>query len=647
MDRNSVIGLLLIGGILLGFSIFNSPSDEEIKQSAKTSLNDSANTSQITETQGAIKELPEVSEIADVPTELIPKKDGAGNVLKDSLGQTIYVHPITGLDTIIPTAVPPSVQELPEEIYTLENDVLKLEVTSKGGYVSNAWIKDYKDYQNYVNDGDDYLNLFDEQSKYGLSVEMGGAIINTTNYDFKVVSSTNNALTLRAEIVGKTIEFIYTLSEGSHDLSHVIKFNGFESASPGQTKLLADLKLKSTEKYLLNEQRNATFYYDEDGSYDYMSPMSDDELVFEEKTNWVAFKQLFFSAIVMKDDGFATDSKLAISKRPEFDSTYLKDFTAELNLGLSSMAETVSLDWYIGPNDYDLLKMHENGSEDIVDLGWGVFRWVNVYAFRPIFNWFLSWGIGAGLAIFLLTIFVKLVLSPVNYKMYKSSAMMRVLKPEIEEIGKKFPKKDDAMKKQQALMALYKEAGASPLAGCVPMLIQMPILIAIFRLFPSSIEIRQKAFLWAEDLSTYDQVASWAGNIPLVTWAYGNHISLFTLLMALTTLLYTHFNSSNTQMPTQEGMPNMKVIMYIFPIMMIFWFNSYSSGLSFYYFISTLMTMGIMWAIKQFMLDEDKILAKIEANKAAPKKKKAKSKFAQRLEEAQKLQQQRAANRKK
>jgi YidC/Oxa1 family membrane protein insertase len=310
------------------------------------------------------------------------------------------------------------------------------------------------------------------------------------------------------------------------------------------------------------------------------------------------------------------------------------------------MAESVALTWYIGPNDYDILTLHDNGSEDIVDLGWGMFRWLNVYAFRPIFNWFLSWGIGAGLAIFLLTIFVKLVLSPVNYKMYKSSAMMRVLKPEIEEIGKKFPKKDDAMKKQQALMALYKEAGASPLAGCVPMLIQFPILIAIFRLFPSAIEIRQKAFLWAEDLSTYDQIASWSGNIPLLSWAYGNHISLFTLLMAITTLLYTHFNSANTQMPTQEGMPNMKVIMYIFPFMMIFWFNSYSSGLSFYYFISTLMTMGIMWAIKTWMLDEEKIHAKIAANKAAPKKKKGKSKFAQRLEEAQKLQQERA-NRKK
>lgn len=643
MDRNSVIGLLLIGGILLGFSIFNSPSDEEIEQTAKQALVDSVKTTPV-KLADTIKTA--VVEAAVVPTNLVPKTDANGLVVMDSNNNVVYSNPITGLDTIIPAISQTAVIETSEMVHVLENDVLKVEVTSKGGHIKNAWIKDYKDYETYMNEGDDYLHLFDETSKYGIQLSIAGKIINTADYDFKLVSSSASTMTLQANIAGKTVDFVYGLTEGSHDLSYVIKFNGFEAAAPGQTKLMADLKLKATEKYLLNEQRNATFYYDDEGSYDYMSPMSDDELVFEEKTNWIAFKQLFFSAIIMKNNGFATDSKLAISQRPEFDSTYLKDYTAELNLGMNNMAETVNLTWYIGPNNYDVLALHDNGTEDIVDLGWGVFRWVNVYAFRPIFNWFISWGIGAGIAILLLTFFVKLVLSPVNYKMYKSSAMMRVLKPEITQIGEKFPKKEDAMKKQQALMALYKDAGASPLAGCVPMLIQMPVLIAIFRLFPSSIEIRQKAFLWAEDLSTYDQIASWTGNIPLVTWAYGNHISLFTLLMAITTLLYTHFNSANTQMPTQEGMPNMKVIMYFFPIMMIFWFNSYSSGLSFYYFISTLMTMGIMFAIKQFMLDEDKILAKIEANKATPKKKKTKSKFAQRLEEAQKLQQERA-NKKK
>ena len=297
------------------------------------------------------------------------------------------------------------------------------------------------------------------------------------------------------------------------------------------------------------------------------------------------------------------------------------------------MTNSIDLTWYFGPNDYTILEEHSNGSEDLVDLGWGLFRTINVWGLRPMFKTFLGWGMGAGLAILLLTFIVKLILSPVNYKMYKSSAMMKVLKPEIAVIQAKFPDKKDAAKKQQELMALYREAGASPMAGCVPMLIQMPILFAIFRLFPSAIEMRQQGFLWAEDLSTYDSIYNLGFDIPF----YGDHISLFTLLMAGTTLVYTHFNSSNMQQPTQEGMPNMKYIMYFFPVMMIFFFNSYSSGLSFYYFISTLITMLIMLAIKNFILDEDKIHEKIQKNKANPKKK-GKSKFAQRLEDAQKMQ---------
>ena len=617
MDRNSIIGLLLIGGILFAFNIFNSPSQEDIDAAkAKKELNDSIKAAELSAQTEA--------EIASVKTDTI---------LVDSAELSD-----TGVVTLQET--PNVIAE--EQTFTLENDKLKLEFTSKGGHIRNAYIKNYKSYDAYINEREEYLHLLDSSSRYGIDLLVDGKNINTKDFDFTAGVSNDTSLTLTGNINGNTVDFVYTLTNGSHDLNYFIKFNGFNKAAANKTRLLADFKLKSTEKYLLNEQRNATFYYDDEGSYDYMGITGDDDFEFEEKSTWVAFKQLFFSAIVMNDAGFASGSKLEVKQRE--DSTYLKDFEADLNLGMSNMNETVNLTWYIGPNDYEVLALHGNGSEDIVDLGLGIFRWINVYAFQPVLKAFLGWGIGAGMAILLLTIAVKLVLSPVNYKMYKSSAMMRVLKPEIEEINKKFPKKEDGMKKQQALMALYKDAGASPLAGCVPLLIQMPILIAIFRLFPSSIELRQMPFLWAEDLSTYDQIASWTGDIPLVTWAYGNHISLFTLLMAVTTLLYTHFNSSNMQQPTQEGMPNMKYIMYFFPVMMIFWFNSYSSGLSFYYFISTLMTMGIMFAIKQFMLDEDKIHAKMQANKAAPKKNKGKSKFAQRLEEAQRLQQERAKN---
>ena len=372
----------------------------------------------------------------------------------------------------------------------------------------------------------------------------------------------------------------------------------------------------------------------------------EDEYELEETIDWVSFRQSFFTTILMNKNGFSPDgSRVEIMDLEDEEQTkYTKRFKSNINLGATNSKNVVELNWYMGPVEYDILSSYENGVEDVVELGPGLFRWINKGIMRPLFTGLLGFGISAGLAILLLTFVVKLLLSPVNYKMYKSSAMMKVLKPEIEKITDKFPKKEDAMKKQQATMALYKETGVSPLAGCIPMLIQMPILFAIFRLFPASIELRQKGFLWAEDLSSYDAVASWETEIWGLSAIYGNHISLFTLLMAVTTLVYTHYNSGNMQQPTQQGMPNMKYIMYFFPVMMIFFFNSYSSGLSFYYFISTLMTIGIMFSIKKFFIDEDKLMAKIEAKKANPKKK-GKSKFQQRLEEAQRIQQEKQKNR--
>jgi YidC/Oxa1 family membrane protein insertase len=270
----------------------------------------------------------------------------------------------------------------------------------------------------------------------------------------------------------------------------------------------------------------------------------------------------------------------------------------------------------------------------MLNYGWGLFRWINLYAVHPIFDFLIHNGVGAGLAILFLTMILKLLLMPVQWKMFVSSVKMRILKPEIEDITKKYPDKDQALKKQSEMMSLYKESGASPLAGCVPMLIQMPILIAVFRFFPASFELRQQPFLWAEDLSSFDSIWDFGFNL----WPYGDHMSLFTLLMSGTTLLYTFMNSGNVQQPTQPGMPNMKVMMYIFPVLMIFFFNDYSAGLSYYYFISTLMSILIMVMIKKFFVNEDKLKVKMMAKKqsaktdAGPKKK---SKFQERLEEMQ------------
>jgi YidC/Oxa1 family membrane protein insertase len=318
-----------------------------------------------------------------------------------------------------------------------------------------------------------------------------------------------------------------------------------------------------------------------------------------------------------------------------------------MNLGLSNTANgSAKMKWYFGPNDYDLLASYENGSEDIINLGWGLFRWINVYAIQPTFNWLATHGLNLGLTILLLTLIIKLVLTPIQWKMYASSAKMRILKPEIEKINEKYPDKSDAMKKQMETMTLYRESGASPLSGCVPMLIQMPILFAVFRFFPSSFTLRQEGFLWAEDLSSFDSILDLSFHIPL----YGSHVSLFTLLMALTTLFYTTLNSGNMQQPSQPGMPNMKIIMYFFPFMMIFFFNNYASGLSYYYFVSTLISILTMLAIKKFFVDEDKLKAKMSSKKESKQGKegkKGKSKFQERLEQMQKAQQEKLKNGKK
>lgn len=650
MDKKSILGLVLIAGILVIFSIFSPRSEEEAstneEQNQQTEENTTANESDSVQSE----------ETASV---LIPKLDENGKQIIDSEKGTLFTDTISGIDTFI--VVAPMVDdstsnqediiekpEFDEEIITLENDVLILDFTTKGGRIKNVYLKDYKSYDDYVNERNKPLQLYDEKSTYGIVYNHKDSKINTDELQFKVVSQSDDEITLESKRKGKTVGFTYKLKKDKYDLDYNVYFKGFSDEEVAKSKFSADFYLLATEKHYGTEKRMATVYWQYKGDdYDYIQVKEEYEL--EEKSDWICFRSTYFTAILSNKTGFGTvDSELGLKEIADENQTkYIKQYTADVNLGASNASNTVEMNWYFGPVDYDVLVEYENGTEDIVELGTGLFRWINKGAIRPLFNGLLNTGMGLGLAILLLTIIVKLVLSPVNYKMYKSSAMMKVLRPEIEKIGKKYPKKEDAMKKQQETMALYRETGVSPLAGCIPMLIQMPILFAIFRLFPSSIELRQKGFLWAEDLSTYDQIASWEAHIPLLSDIYGNHISLFTLLMAGTTLLYTHYNSANMQQPTQEGMPNLKYIMYFFPIMMIFFFNSYSSGLSYYYFISTLMTIGIMFAIKKFFINEDKILAKIEENRANPNKKKGKSKFQQRLEEAQKLQQERQKNKRK
>ena len=652
MDKRSIIGLLIIGAILFAFSYFNAEQPTDDKNS-RTEQTDS--TKQVTDTLLTDVDIVDtISPIEEPVNSLVPVLNDEGFHLTNNIGKYKYKDTLTGLDTLLndklaePKPVVQSTPKGPEEVVRIENDLIALDISNKGGRIINVLLKNYITYDSYLKEEEDtQLQLFDEQSTYGIEFFEGDKKFSSVDYDFKIVShNENSAKVVMINPTGKKVIYNYELTDGKYDVDFGISFKGFTDRDAADLDFVSDFKLLSTEKHLPSEQRVSTLFFKyEEGGYDYLSIAGDDEEVLEESTQWVAYKQSYFSAILMSKTGFKPEggSKIEVINLDEADTTYIKQFRSSLDLGITNINNTVELEWYFGPNDYDELATYENGCEDVVDLGWGLFRWINVYFMRPIFLWLLGLGVGAGISILLLTIFVKLLLSPVNYKMYKSSAMMKVLRPEIEKITKKFPKKADAMKKQQETMALYRETGVSPMAGCVPMLVQMPILFAIFRLFPSEIGLRQEGFLWAEDLSTYDSIMNLGFEIPF----YGDHISLFTLLMAATTLLYTHYNSTNMQQPTMEGMPNMKYIMYFFPFMMIFFFNSYSSGLSYYYFISTLMTIGIMFAIKKFMLDEDKIHAKVEANRANPKKKKGKSKFQQRLEEAQKMQQEKQKGKKK
>lgn len=650
MDKRSLLGLLIIGGILFAFSFFNANEVAEDIETANNQSSDSTETFQEADSNPAVDTLA-IIEDEDPMLNLIPKVNEEGKQFTDSFGAPIFIDTLSGLETAIADFTVPQISEpknnAPEEIVSIENDLIRAEISNKGGRLVGVFLKEYKTYDAFLNEKAESLQLFDDQSSFGITFYDGDKKKNSADYDFKFVKSTpNSAIVEMINPAGQRVIYNYSLAEGKYDMDFDISFKGFSDRDAKDLALESDFKLLSTEKHLPSEQRVSTVFFKySDDDYDYLSEAGDDEEVLEANTQWVAYKQSYFSSILMSESGFkpTNGSEIKVRLLDENDTNYIKQYSSNLNLGVTNIKNTVELQWYFGPNDYEILAEYNNGSEDIINLGWGLFRWINVYFMRPIFGWLMALGIGAGLAILLLTILVKLLLSPVNYKMYKSSAMMKVLRPEMDALSKKYPKKDDAMKKQQELMALYKETGVSPMAGCVPMLIQMPILFAIFRLFPAELSLRQKGFLWAEDLSTYDSIVNLGVDVPL----YGDHISLFTLLMAGTTLLYTHYNSSNMQQPTMEGMPNMKYIMYFFPIMMIFFFNSYSSGLSYYYFISTLMTIGIMFAIKKFLLDEDKILAKIAANRANPKKKKGKSKFQQRLEEAQRLQQERTGKKKK
>ena len=618
MDKKSIIGLVLIGLILSVFTIVNQPTPEEKAKFAK----EAAKTDAKAHNKAKVENVKEV------------KSSKNANV------QAKHVNPL-----VIEKG----------ELVRLENEKLIVDFSTQGGKVAAVYLKEFQSYKDFAAKKSKKvpLKLFqDGDASNELVFPINGKDFRTGKLAFEVKKQTKTSIILAVSPnEGQSIEYVYKLNKNAYDLDYTVNLKGFEGkVTPQNIELKWKTAFRKTERLFKSQRMVSTvcFNYEKKG-LDYLSETADDFQEAEENIEWVAFKQSYFSSILSPEEGFGkSGSKFNVKTYKETDEkiySHLKDYTATVNLNVKNAGNaSVKMNWYFGPNDFKVLKSYDKGYDDIINFGWGLFRWINMYAVEPIFSLFTNAGVGIGVAILLLTLVLKLILMPIQWKMYVSSAKMRILKPEIDELNAKFPEKEDAMKKQVEMMALYRESGASPLAGCIPMLIQMPILLAVFRFFPAAFEMRQQPFLWAEDLSSFDSI--WDFGVSI--WPYGDHMSLFTLLMAATTLVYTYLNSGNVQQPQQPGMPNMKVIMYIFPVMMIFIFNDYSAGLSYYYFISTLISILLMVAIKQFFVDEEKLKAKMAAKKLEKSTTvKKKSKFQERLEQMQKLQQEQKNARRK
>ncbi|MCA1763276.1 MAG: membrane protein insertase YidC [Cryomorphaceae bacterium] len=616
MDKNSVIGLVLIGLLLIGYTLYQKPSDAEVAEQQR--LQDSIATAQLE----AEKNLDTSSTVEvttpNANTEEAATQDSSEIAREDELLRAKY-------------GALASASKGNSEVLEVETELLRIKFSNQGGVPVNVELKNFSSY--------DSLPLFvirEDLSKMGYEFtypSLGNFntkdfYFTTSNSGKKLNGSEEYQLIYTLPIDGnRKIEHIYTIKGDAYDIGVQTQFYDVSSVVTNP-KLTWELSGIHNEKSIEAERNNSSVFFKEEGSgRDYLSETGDDEDNPEDPLNWMAFKQNFFSAALIGEKPFGKGTKLVTEPYPEENDSLTQRYYAEIPIDASGTGIVFDGKLFFGPNDYKILKDYGNEFDEIINLGWGIFGWVNKYIVIIIFDWLEQTGMSYGIIILILTLVIKMILSPLTFKNYLSSAKMRVLKPEIEELNEKH-KDAEPMKKQQATMDLYRKTGVSPFAGCIPMIIQLPILYAMFRFFPSSIQLRHEPFLWADDLSSYDSIASLPFTIPF----YGDHVSLFTLLMAASTFVYTIYNSN--QMPTQSqpGMPNMKVIMYIFPFMMLFFFNSFASGLSYYYFLANLISILQMLVIKKFFIDEEKIKFQIAENKKK-KSKQGKSKFQRKLEE--------------
>lgn len=680
MDRNSIIGLLLMGLIIFGFTYLNRPSEEELErqrierqqaEAARTAEPealkfDSITAAEVTAIKNTVRELGSTDSLTGVSTLRVDKvnlslnADGELEGTVDADGRIVTVADLlAGSSSSLPVNVSaPATANLRNALATvaryrgfsrhisgdsttvrLENENLTLEIANKGGVISRATLKNYESY-----DSTKIALLSPETDLYSFTLTSATQRFETSEFYFTPVQLSDSSVLMRLDLGDGAMWGIkYTLPSDGYLVDIDIVQEGMQSIIPSSVATIDfswHQKMRRNEAGRVFEERNSALYYMYlDGDVDNLSESGEDDEEINQRLKWISCKNQFFSSVLMARSSFNGGNLRSVELKNDPD--FIKKMDIDMSLEYSATAANpASFVMYLGPNSYPIMSSIEDKifpDEDmnltkLIPLGWSFFRWISTLIIIPVFTFLGSFISNYGIVILLLTILIKLILFPLTYKSLISQARMRLLAPEIKAINDKYPGNENAMKRQQETMALYSRAGANPMSGCLPMLLQMPILVALFWFFPSAIELRGESFLWANDLSAPDAILSWDFNIPFISSTFGNHVSLFCLLMTITNIVYTRVTM---QSQASSGMPGMQWMMYLMPVMFLFIFNNYAAGLSYYYFLSLLITIIQTYIFRKFV-SEDKMRAKMAE---AAKKPKKKSGFMARLEEAQRQQQ--------
>jgi YidC/Oxa1 family membrane protein insertase len=615
LDLNAIIGFVLIFGILMWIMYQNQPTQADIdKQKAEKAKTEKAK-------------------------QLEKQQQAAASIINTSPADASNPETMAKLQSVLGSfAYSASLPSAKDHFTTIENENLKLTVSNKGGHITEVTLKGINQFSK--NSGKLVSLIKNNNAQLNIALQTkDNRVLNTKDLFFEPTLSKidgNQILSMKLKAgENQYLEYKYTLKPKEYMIDFDLRSQGLNTVlnTSNPANLEWQLKTYRNEKSVSYENRYTDIHFEyEEGKTSYVTGSKESEET-PNKLSYIAYKQHFFSSILLTNKPFES-SKLQsadLVKDEKIDTIFTKKFKATMPLAYSSGEIDYKMNWYFGPTDYKTLKAYDRNLDKIIPLGWGIFGWINKYIFSPLYGFLINY-ISYGIAIIIFTILIKLAMSPITYKSFLSQAKMKVLRPEINELNEKFKK--DPMKKQQETMKLYNKAGVNPMAGCIPALIQLPFMYASFQFFPSAYVLRQKSFLWADDLSSFDQIFKLPFNIPL----YGDHVSLFPILAAIAIFFYMKMTTGDQQMaaPQQEGMPDMGKIMqmliYVSPILMLIFFNSYGSGLSLYNFMSNLITIGIMYVIKNHIVDPDKIHAQIQENKLKEPKKPGK--FQQRLQQA-------------